>query len=360
MPDFRSDTVTRPSLAMKEAMFHAALGDDVFNDDPTTLALQDYAAKMLGFEAALFAPSGTQTNLIALMSHCQRGDEAIVGQQWHTYKWEGGGMAVLGSIQPQPLALQSDGTLALQDIQDAIKPDDPHFARTRLIVIENTVGGKVLPLSYMQQVAALAKANHLQCHIDGARLFNAAVALAPEHQLSPQAMARALCQGYNSVSICLSKGLGAPVGSLLLGSTDFIQRARRIRKMLGGGMRQTGVITAAGLYALQHNIERLAEDHANARLLAEGLQALSQQGRFAGQLQVLPVQTNILFTELPLALADELQRFLAQHQVQLTGSNYASASSQYKRMRWVCHLDISRSDIEQTLDLLARFAHSDA
>ena len=358
MPDFRSDTVTQPSVAMKQAMLNAALGDDVFNDDPTTIALQRYAADMLGFEDALFAPSGTQTNLIAMMSHCQRGDEAIVGQQWHTYKWEAGGMAVLGSIQPQPIALQADGSLALQDISDAIKPDDPHFARTRLIVIENTIGGKVLPLSYMQQVAALAKEKYLQCHIDGARLFNAAVALAPQHQLSPTAMAKALCQGYDSVSICLSKGLGAPVGSLLLGSQAFIQRARRVRKMLGGGMRQTGMLTAAGLYALQHNIQRLAEDHHNADTLAKGLQALSSKGCFAGHLQLDLPQTNIVFTDITPALANELLDFLAKHNVKLTSSNYASASGNLTRLRWVCHLDVSAADIATTLDLLSQFAHS--
>lgn len=358
MPDFRSDTVTKPTAAMKATMFDAALGDDVFNDDPSTLALQQYAAELLGFEAALFAPSGTQTNLIAMMSHCQRGDEAIVGQQWHTYKWEGGGMAVLGSIQPQPIALQADGTLALSDIVDAIKPDDPHFARTRLVVIENTVGGKVLPLSYMQQVATLAKQHNLQSHIDGARLFNAAVALAPQHQLSPQQMARTLCQGYDSVSICLSKGLGAPIGSLLLGSHDFINKAKRIRKMLGGGMRQTGLLAAAGHYALQHHIERLAEDHAHTRLLAEGLTALTRQGRFAGVLSVQQPQTNILFTDLPAKLAEQLIGFLATHQIKLTSSNYASASGLLKRIRWVCHLDISTADIQQTLALLHEFAHS--
>lgn len=358
MPDFRSDTVTKPTAAMKAVMFDAALGDDVFNDDPSTLALQHYAAELLGFEAALFAPSGTQTNLIAMMSHCQRGDEAIVGQQWHTYKWEGGGMAVLGSIQPQPIALQPDGTLALADIIDAIKPDDPHFARTRLVVIENTVGGKVLPLNYMQQVAALAKQHNLQCHIDGARLFNAAVALAPQHQTSPQQMAKALCQGYDSVSICLSKGLGAPIGSLLLGSHQFITRAKRVRKMLGGGMRQTGLLAAAGHYALQHHIDRLAEDHANASLLADGLTWLAAQGCFAGQLSVHQPQTNIVFTDLPPLLAEQLISFLATQKVQLTSSNYASATGPVKRIRWVCHLDISTADIRRTLDLLNQFAHS--
>lgn len=358
MADFRSDTVTQPSLAMKERMLSAALGDDVFNDDPTTLELQRYAADMLGFEAALFAPSGTQTNLIAMMSHCQRGDEAIVGQQWHTYKWEGGGMAVLGSIQPQPLELQADGTLALGDIAAAIKPDDPHFARTRLIVIENSVGGKVLPLSYMRDVAALAKDKGLSCHIDGARLMNAAVALAPQHGLTPQQMARELCREYDSVSLCLSKGLGCPVGSLLLGSSEFIARARRVRKMLGGGMRQTGVLAAAGLYALQHNINRLADDHANCQRLADGLTVLAAQlPALMGKLTPLPVQTNILFTDVELGLAEQLVPYLAQRGIKLTSSNYQSANGSIKRLRWVCHLDISRDDIERTLQAVTEFAH---
>ncbi|MEH8017455.1 low-specificity L-threonine aldolase [Rheinheimera muenzenbergensis] len=357
MADFRSDTVTQPSLAMKERMFSAALGDDVFNDDPTTLELQSVAAKLLGFEAALFAPSGTQTNLIAMMSHCQRGDEAIVGQQWHTYKWEGGGMAVLGSIQPQPLELQADGSLALSDIAAAIKPDDPHFARTRLIVIENSVGGKVLPLSYMRDVAALAKDTGLNCHIDGARLMNAAVALAAQHQLTPLQMARELCQGYDSVSLCLSKGLGCPVGSLLLGSNAFIARAKRVRKMLGGGMRQTGMLAAAGLYALEHNITRLADDHDNCRRLAEGLTALAAQlPALRGKLTALPVQTNILFTDVELQLAELLLPYLAERGIKLTGSNYQSAKGDIKRLRWVCHLNISSDDIARTLQAVTEFA----
>ena len=359
MADFRSDTVTQPSAAMKQRMFSAALGDDVFNDDPTTLELQRYGAEMLGFEAALFAPSGTQTNLIAMMSHCQRGDEAIVGQQWHTYKWEGGGMAVLGSIQPQPLELQNDGTLALSDIAAAIKPDDPHFARTRLIVIENSVGGKVLPLSYMRDVAALAKDKGLACHIDGARLMNAAVALAPKHGMTPQQMARELCQGYDSVSLCLSKGLGCPVGSLLLGSHEFIARAKRVRKMLGGGMRQTGILAAAGLYALENNITRLADDHTNCRHLADGLTALAAQlPALNGKLTALPVQTNILFTDVELPLADQLLPYLAERGIKLTGSNYQSANGNIKRLRWVCHLDISSEDIERTLQAVTEFAES--
>ena len=212
MPDFRSDTVTQPTPAMREAMFKAPLGDDVFADDPSVNALQEHAAELLGFEAALFAPSGTQTNLIALWGHCQRGDEAIVGQSWHTYRWEAGGMAVLGSIQPQPVETQPDGTLRLADIAAAIKPDDPHFARTRLVVLENTTGGQVLPPEYVAEVAQLARQRGLALHLDGARLFNAATANAARRGTDVYQEARELCSHFDSVSVCLSKGLGAPVG----------------------------------------------------------------------------------------------------------------------------------------------------
>ncbi|MDP4534799.1 low-specificity L-threonine aldolase [Alkalimonas collagenimarina] len=359
MIDFRSDTVTQPTMAMKEAMVSAALGDDVFQDDPTTNQLQRFAAEQLGFEAALFAPSGTQTNLIAMMSHCQRGDEVIVGQQWHTYRWEAGGMAVLGSMQPQPLELQDDGSLALEDIAAAIKPDDPHFARTRLIVIENTVGGKVLSPEYMAAVAELAKKHQLACHIDGARLMNAASRLATDHQLPVWQMARQLCQGYDSLSLCLSKGLGAPVGSLLLGSASFIQRAHRIRKMLGGGMRQTGMLAAAGLYALQHHVERLVDDHKNCQQLADGLWELTQHYPvLQGQIALEPVQTNILFCDMTPELAAKLVPYLQLQGVQLSGSNYSKAGTQWHRLRWVCHLDISSDDILYALKAMDNFARS--
>ena len=221
MPDFRSDTVTQPTPAMREAMFKAPLGDDVFADDPSVNALQDHAAELLGFEAALFAPSGTQTNLIALWGHCQRGDEAIVGQSWHTYRWEAGGMAVLGSIQPQPVETQPDGTLRVADIAAAIKPDDPHFARTRLVVLENTTGGQVLPPAYIAEVAQMARSRGLAMHLDGARMFNAATANAARNGTDVYDEARALCSHFDSASLCLSKGLGAPVGSLVLGFLVF-------------------------------------------------------------------------------------------------------------------------------------------
>ena len=359
MIDFRSDTVTQPTAAMRAAMAAAPLGDDVFGDDPSVNALQQYAADLLGFEAALFAPSGTMTNLIALMSHCQRGDEAIVGQNWHTYKWEGGGMAVLGSIQPQPLANQPDGSLLAADVLAAIKPDDPHFARTRLLVIENTTGGQVLSLDYMAQMAALAKANQLACHIDGARIFNAAVAIANATGSEPYQVARQLVSGYDSISVCLSKGLGAPVGSLLLGSAEFIARARRVRKMLGGGMRQAGGLAAAGLYALQQHVRRLSDDHQHAQQLATGLKQIVSDYGLETQFSLQMPQTNIIFCDLDAALASHFVAELGKHQVRLTSSVYQSAGQTKSRLRLVTHLDITLPQIQAMLsfsrDILSRY-----
>jgi threonine aldolase len=356
MSDFRSDTVTLPTAAMKQAMMDAPLGDDVLGDDPSVNRLQETAAAMLGFEAGLFAPSGTQTNLIALMTHCQRGDEAIVGQQWHTYRWEAGGMAVLGSIQPQPLEHQADGTIALSDIESAIKSDDPHFAKTRLVVIENTTGGKVLPLAYMRDVSALAQRRGLRSHIDGARVFNAAVALAEQNGGDPASQAREICRGYDSVSVCLSKGLGAPVGSLLLGSKDFIQQARRARKMLGGGMRQAGMLAAAGLHALQNHVHRLADDHANARALSEGLAKLAaSHAKLEGKSVAHAAQTNIVFFDVDAAIADGLLQHLAANGVKVTAGTQRIKERTMKRIRWVTHLDVTRSDVDRALQAVASF-----
>lgn len=352
MPDFRSDTVTQPTPAMREAMFKAPLGDDVFADDPSVNALQDHAAELLGFEAALFAPTGTQTNLIALWGHCQRGDEAIVGQSWHTYRWEAGGMAVLGSIQPQPVETQSDGTLRLADIAAAIKPDDPHFARTRLIVLENTTGGQVLPPAYIADVAQLARQRGLALHLDGARLFNAATANAARFGTDVYDEARALCGHFDSVSMCLSKGLGAPVGSLVLGTRDFIRQARRTRKILGGGMRQAGVLAAAGHYALQHHVRRLADDHAHLQLLAQGLtEANRSHPVLQGRITVQPWQTNILFTDLHPEVAPAFTAWLAQNDVRVTSSLYGGNT----RLRWVTHLDVGQADVAVVLDCVTRF-----
>src|SRR5450631_3639016 len=264
--DIRSDTVTRPSTAMRAAMAQAEVGDDVYGDDPTVNRLQALAAERFGFESALFFASGTQSNLAALMSHCGRGDEYLVGQEAHTYSYEGGGAAVLGSIQPQPLENDADGAISLERIAKAIKPQDIHFARTRLLALENTIGGRVLPMTYLEQVTRFAHEQGLATHLDGARIYNAIVKLEIDE--------RTAVKGFDSVSVCLSKGLGAPAGSVLLGSRDFIGQARRWRKALGGGMRQAGVLAAAGLYALEHHVRYLAQDHANAEYLADGLRAI--------------------------------------------------------------------------------------
>ena len=326
--DLRSDTVTRPTAAMWDAMRAAPLGDDVFGDDPTVNALQERIAADLGFEAALFMPTGTQSNLCALMSHCQRGDEVIVGQMAHTYRWEGGGGAVLGSIQPQPVANQGDGTLALADIEAAIKPDDAHFARTRLLALENTWGGQVLPLEYIEGATALARRRGLATHLDGARLFNAAVASGGP--------AREIAKHFDSVSVCFSKGLGTPAGSALCGSRELIGRAHRWRKVAGGGMRQTGVLAAAALHALDHHVQRLAEDHANARRLAEGLQGLP------GVSVAMP-QTNIVFVDLAPDKPRDIVERLRRRGVLATG---------LYRLRLVTHLDVSRVHVDHAVGVL--------
>ncbi|MDX1374896.1 MAG: low-specificity L-threonine aldolase [Burkholderiales bacterium] len=327
--DLRSDTVTRPGEGMRRAMMAAELGDDVFGDDPTVNRLQAHAAERLGFEDALLFPSGTQSNLAALMTHCQRGDEVIVGQEAHTYRYEAGGGAVLGSIQPQPLANRADGTLDLAEVEAAIKPDDAHFARTRLLALENTIGGRVIARAYLEDALALAERRGLATHLDGARVYNAAVALGVP--------AAELVKGFDSVSVCLSKGLGAPAGTLLLGAKDFIARARRARKILGGAMRQAGLLAAAGLYALEHNAARLAEDHANAERLAAGLAALD-----------LPVEqhTNMVFVKLPAERVVPLVEALRMQGVLvLPGA----------RMRLVTHLDVDRAGIDRALSAFGAF-----
>ncbi|MBC8058183.1 MAG: low-specificity L-threonine aldolase [Rhizobiales bacterium] len=332
--DLRSDTVTQPTPSMRAAMLDCPLGDDVFGDDPTVNALQSRIAELLGKEAALFVPTGTQSNLVAIMSHCGRGDEYIVGQMAHTYRWEGGGAAVLGSVQPQPLEHQADGTLALQDIEAAIKPDDSHFARSRLLALENTIGGKVLPMSYIAEATALARRHGLATHLDGARLFNAAVA----HGGDASAKVHEIATHFDSVSVCFSKGLGAPVGSALVGSKDFIHGAHRWRKMLGGGMRQSGVLAAAALHALDHHIERLADDHALAKRLAEGLAGLPG-------MTVEAPQTNIVFADLPGPQAAGLMAHLKSRAVLATGSFYGQRS----RLRFVTHLDVDAAGVDRAI-----------
>ena len=340
--DLRSDTLTQPTAAMRAAMHAAPLGDDVFGDDPSINALQTQIAEMLGFEAAMFVPTGTQSNLCAILSHCQRGDEYIVGQMAHAYRWEGGGAAVFGSVQPQPLAHQSDGSLALADIEAAIKPDDAHFARSRLLSLENTLGGKLMPFSYLQEATALAKVKGLSRHLDGARLFNAAVAQADTTGGDAKAEARRIAQCFDSVSVCFSKGLGAPVGSALCGSRDFIHRAHRIRKMAGGGMRQAGFLAAAASHALNHHIDRLADDHLLAQRLAAGLVGIEG-------LQVEAPHTNIVFVDLTgqaRAMSEALMAHLAAHGILATG---------LYRLRFVTHLDVDSTGIDRAIAVIRQF-----
>ena len=325
MIDFRSDTVTRPSQEMLNAMLTAPVGDDVYGDDETVNSLESWAAERHGFEAAIFCSSGTQANLLALMAHCQRGDEYLCGQQAHNYKFEGGGAAVLGSIQPQPIENENDGSLSFVKLKAAIKPIDPHFARTTLLSLENTINGKVLPISYLQEAREFADQHGLKLHLDGARVYNAAVAL--------QVDINEISCHFDSMTICLSKGLGAPIGSLLLGPKALINTARRWRKVLGGGMRQAGFIAAAGSYALTNNIQRLSVDHTNARYLAE-------------QLAVIPgfkvnpafVQTNMVFAKLDQKIDQQrLYERLKEQDILITPG---------VPMRFVTHLDISRADID--------------
>ena len=332
--DLRSDTVTRPTAAMRAAIAAAEVGDDVFGDDPTVNALQARMAELSGHEAALFVASGTQGNLCALLAHCGRGDEYIVGQLAHCYRYEAGGGAVLGGIQPQPLAQAADGSLALGAIAAAIKPDDAHFARTRLLCLENTWNGNVLPLSYLDAATALARAHGLATHLDGARVFNAAVALGVP--------LREITRHFDSVSVCLSKGLGAPAGSVLCGSAEFIARAYRVRKMVGGGMRQVGLLAAAGLHAIDHHVRRLADDHALARHLADGLAALPG-------IRVTPPQTNIVFAEVEGGRGAALLEHLAARGVLATG---------LIGLRFVTHLDVDAAGIDRAIAAAAEFLNA--
>lgn len=322
MIDLRSDTVTRPTPDMRQAMLSAEVGDDVWGDDPTVLRLQAVVAERSGKEAGLFLPTGTQSNLAALMAHCGRGDEYIVGQLAHTYKYEGGGAAVLASIQPQPIENAADGTLPLEKIAAAIKPIDDHFARTRLLALENTMGGKVLPAEYVNAATAFARSKGLATHLDGARVCNAAVASG--------ASLMELCAPFDSVSICFSKGLGTPVGSVLVGSRALIEAAHRWRKVLGGGMRQSGILAAACLYALDYNFHRLAQDHANAERLAQGLAQIAE-------VQVLSHATNMVFVRFPQDHCAPLEAWLKQRGILI---QVLAAT------RCVTHLDVSAADID--------------
>lgn len=331
--DLRSDTVTKPTAAMRAAMLAAEVGDDVYGEDPTVARLERRVADELGFEAGLFVPSGTQSNLCALLAHCQRGDEYLVGMEAHTYKFEGGGAAVLGSIQPQPIAHAADGSLPLDALDKAVKPDDPHFARTRLLALENTWHGRVLPQEYVVAAAAWARTRGLAVHLDGARLFNAAVASG--------APARQLAAPFDSVSVCLSKGLGAPVGSVLAGSGALIHAAKRWRKMLGGGMRQSGLLAAAGLHALDHHVARLADDHARAARLAEGLRGI-EGIVVAGQ------YTNMVFIDVAAECLGALAAHLSRHDVRASIGYLPS-------VRLVTHVDIDDAALTRAIEVLQAF-----
>ncbi len=334
--DFRSDTVTQPTQAMREAMMIAPVGDDVYGDDPTVNELEAFAAQETGFEAALFTTSGTQANLLGLMAHCERGDEYLCGQQAHNYKYEAGGAAVLGSIQPQPVENNPDGTLPFDKLEAAIKPNDFHFARTKLLSLENTINGKVLPMSYLAEAREFVNKHNLQMHLDGARVYNAAVALDVE--------IREIAQYFDSMTICLSKGLGAPVGSLLLGSKEYIQKARRIRKMLGGAMRQAGILAAAGKLAMTEQVAQLKTDHVNAKKLAVGLSKIEGFG-------VNPdfIQTNIVFAKLDTKTIDieKIAEKLAEDGITISPSN---------PVRFVTHKDITSEDIDLLLEKLKQYA----
>ena len=333
MIDFRSDTVTRPTTAMLKVMNAAELGDDVFDDDPTVDRLEALVAETLGKESSMFVPSGTQSNLAALMTHCARGDEYIVGQQAHTYLFEGGGGATLGGIQPQPIDQEPDGTLDLGKLAKLIKPDDYHYARTRLLCLENTTWGKVLPQEYLAKAKAFANEHRLALHLDGARIFNAAV----EQEVS----AAEIAAPFDSVSVCLSKGLGCPIGSVLAGSADFVKEARRWRKMLGGGMRQSGILAAAGIHALENHVDRLAEDHANASLLADGLAAIEG-------IDIGSAQTNMVFPNITEHKITGLAEHLKQHGILIMDPIAGS-------LRLVTHLDVDASDIRTAIEVFSEY-----
>jgi threonine aldolase len=309
---------------MRKAMAEAEVGDDVFGDDPTVNRLQEHAASLFGFEAALLFPTGTQSNLAALMSHCQRGEEVILGSEAHSYRYEAGGLGVLGSIHPHVVPNRPDGTLDLAEVEASIKPDDPHFPPTRLLALENTITGRVLPRSYLADALQLAKKRGLATHLDGARIFNAAVA--------QNMKVKELCAGFDSVSSCLSKGLGTPAGTVLLGSKALIDRARRARKILGGGMRQAGVIAAAGLYALEHNVERLKDDHANAERLAAGLKKAGYE--------VSGPNTNMVLVKVAPEAAQGLASHLKSKQIVVLPR---------APMRLVTHLDVDAAGIERVI-----------
>jgi threonine aldolase len=314
---------------MRAAIANAPVGDDVFGDDPTVHGLESTVAELLGKEAAMYVTSGTQSNLCAILAHCQRGDEYIIGGNAHAFRYEAGGAAVLGSVQPQTVAMLADGSLDLDEVAAAVKPDDSHYARSRLLSLENTHDGKVQTVAQMQEASSVARAHGLAVHLDGARLWNAAIAL----DVSPADLADPM----DSVSVCLSKGLGAPVGSVLTGSAPFIHEARKWRKMLGGSLRQVGVIAAAGRYAIDHHRSRLIEDHQNAERLGKGLRDICG-------VEAVAVHTNMVFADLPIEDADALMASMADHNVLMMAHGAST--------RMITHLDVNEADIDHALGAL--------
>ncbi|MCL5995006.1 MAG: low-specificity L-threonine aldolase [Chloroflexi bacterium] len=338
--DLRSDTLTIPTSTMREAMANAIVGDDVFGEDPTINKLQEMAAERVGQEAGLFVSSGTMGNLVAMLTHCQRGDEMIVGDQAHIYIYEAGSSAAVGGIHPRSVPNQADGTLKIEDIKAVIRSQDDHFPITRLITLENThnrMGGTVLTPAYTRAVAEFAHGHAIKLHIDGARIFNAAVALNVD--------VKQLTQDADSVTFCLSKGLGAPVGSVLCGSREFIRLARRRRKMIGGGMRQGGILAAAGIVALEQMVDRLREDHANACLLAEGIAGIPGL-----RVNIATVQSNMVYFELEPDVpfdATELCRRAGQHRVKVLPTGP-------RRIRAVTHCWVTREEIAEAVQALGQ------
>jgi len=326
--DFRSDTITLPSNEMLASIDNTKLGDDVYEEDIEVIELQKYAANLLGKEASLFFPSGTQSNLTAMLAHCQRGDEVLIGRHYHTNVYEARGVSVLGGVGICPIDTSESGSMKVSDMLSQIKDNDPHYAVTKLLCLENTFSGKVQPQQELDELAKAAHSRGLKVHLDGARLFNA-------HIHSGLTM-KVLTKSFDSISICLSKGLGAPIGSLLVGDQATINKALRLRKMLGGGMRQVGVIASYGMYALKNNIQRLQEDHDNARFLANGLSSISELTIEYGE-----NQTNMLFVDCPKEHREILEKHLFDRNIVISNLN---------RGRLVCHLGIGKKDILEVID----------
>jgi threonine aldolase len=350
--DLRSDTVTQPTKGMREAMASAIVGDDVYNEDPTVNHLQEMMAERLGMEAGLFVASGTMGNLVAILTHAGRGDEMILGNLAHTFLYEGGAAAGLGGVHPHILRNEDDGTIDLGAIEAAIRPDNVHFPISRLLCLESThnrCGGTVLPLDYCRAATDLAHNHSMAVHLDGARLFNAAIAM----EVEPATLTR----GIDSVMVCLSKGLGAPVGSVLCGTRSFIDRAMRMRKLVGGGMRQAGIIAAAGIYALEHHVDRLRDDHENAQRLAAGIDAIpgltcTSHGKPNS------VATNLVYFTVDGAAAGKptLDASLLSNRLKERGV-LANPLGSANQMRMVTHLDVNVTDIEDTLAALESVLH---